>query len=198
MPHEIGFVDRHVFNRDQFIVADKFHHAVNQDKWVAMRNRVENPTDIERGLRGLHRHRLSLLFRLTLFAILQFLEECFRQFGIDRVTGSRRHDMRLQRHPEQHHVAPDIENLMPHEFILKSQRLLRENLVAFDDHRAIERTALDLTEFQQFFDIFVDRKRAGGGDLRDIGIRINRQRKMLGMNPTIVGRRAGNFQFVTR
>ena len=61
---------------------------------------------------------------------------------------------------------------MTDKFILKAERLLRDYLVTLNHDGTIETAPLDLTELEQLFDIFVNRKCACGGDLSDIGLGI--------------------------
>ncbi len=134
---------------------------------------------------------------LGAFAFLfEFGEEELGELGVDRMAGARCDDVRLERHAEKHNVANDIEDLVANELVLKAEAFLGENLVALDDDGAVERAALDLAELEQLLDVLVNRERARGGDLRHIDVGVDREREMLRVNATVVGRGAGDLEFI--
>jgi len=67
--------------------------------------------------------------------------------------------------------------------------LCRSDLVALEDDRGVERAALDETLLDEAFDVLVDRERAGRGDLRLVGLGVDVDRKVLGVDAA--GRRRG-------
>jgi hypothetical protein len=83
---------------------------------------------------------------------------------------------------------------VPHKLVAKTQRFLRNDLVALDDDRAVQAAAFDLAQLDELLDVLVDGEGPGGGDLGDVDVRIDGQRQVLGVNATVVGRRAGDFQ----
>ena len=163
-----------------------------------MRNGVEYPADIERGLNRQLNFGLSRLggFLAAFFPSLIFVEQDLGQFGVERMAGTRGHDVRLQRDAEQCDVADDIEDLVAHEFVGETERLFRDDLVTLDHDGAIERTTLDLAQLDELLDILVDGKGARRRHLRDVDIGIDGQREMLGMNAAIIRTRAGNLQAI--
>ena len=114
------------------------------------------------------------------------------------MPGPRGDDVRLERQPEQHHVADDIENLVPDELVLKAQRLLGDDLVAANHNGAVQGTPTNFPELQQLLNVLVNREGSRRRDSRFIGLGIDGQRQILGMNAPVVRRRARNLEFVTR
>ena len=197
MALKIRLVDAHVLDRNERIAPHELHDAVDHHKGITVRQRVENTPDIEGRLVG-HDHCRTRLFLRPLFTFLQLGGERLGQFGVDRMTGARGDNVRLQRHAQQRDVTDDIQNLVAHELILKAQAFLRNDLIALDHDRAIERAAFDLAELEQLLDVLVNRERPRGRDLRHVGIRIDEQRQMLRVNAPIIGRGAGDPEIIRR
>ena len=114
------------------------------------------------------------------------------------MPGPRGDDVRLKWDAQQQHVPDDIENLVTNELVFEPQRLLGNDFVATNDNGAIQRTTANLPKLQQLFDVLVDRERPGRRDLGLIDLGIDRERKVLRVDPTIVGGGAGDLQRVAR
>jgi len=141
---------------------------------------------------------VSRLFLRALLPLFEFLEKLFGQLRVDVMSRTCGNDVRLERQAEQHDIANDIEDLVADEFVLKAQAFFRKDLVAADDDGAVEAAAFDFAHLHQFFDVFVNRERAGSGDLRHVRVRIDVEREMLRVNTAVVSRRAGDTQRVAR
>jgi hypothetical protein len=108
--------------------------------------------DIERGLGGavgvLGAGRLDgLLFRTFLPVPGVFLpESTLVSSALSAWPGRVATMCALSGRPSSVHVADDVEDLVAHELVVEAQGLLRDDLVALDDDRAVERAALDLAE----------------------------------------------------
>ena len=177
---EIRLVDRDVLDRDELVLADELDHAVDHHERIAVRQRVEDAADIERGLGRRARPcgaRLGRLLRRPFSAPRSFSKSALVSSALIAWPGPRGDDVRLERHAEQHDVADDIEDLVAHELVLEAQRLLRDDLVALDDDGAVERAALDLAQLEQLLDVLVDREGARRRDLRHVDLRVDRRAK---------------------
>ena len=114
------------------------------------------------------------------------------------MPGTDRDDMGMERPAEQQDVADDIQNLVTNKFVGKAERLFRDDLVPLQNDGAIETPTLDLAHLDQLLDILIDRERPGRRDLGRVDFRIDRDRKVLGMDAAIVGRGAGDLQLIGR
>src|SRR5437773_6608902 len=66
---------------------------------------------------------------------------------------------------DQREVADNVEDFVPDEFVLKTQRLFDQDCVAAHHHRIFQTTALDQIFLHQRLDLFVVDKRPGRRDL---------------------------------
>ena len=70
---------------------------------------------------GRQHHRRARLFLRPFPAFLELRKKQLREFSVNRMAGTRRDDVRLERQTQQHDVADDIEDLVTDEFVGPAQ-----------------------------------------------------------------------------
>ena len=96
---------------------------------------------------------------------------------------------------EEHEVADDVENLVPHKFVVETQRMLAEHGVAADDDGALQRAAFDQALLHQRGDVLIKNKSAGRGDFLFVILRGNLGGEKLGRASFRPHVGAGNAEF---
>ena len=113
------------------------------------------------------------------------------------MSRAHRHDVGVEAAPQKGDIAQNIEDLVADELVFEPEGLLGEDFVPLDDDRAVEAATLNFPEFEEFLNILVDSEGAGRGDLGDVGIRIDIEGQVLGVDAPVVGGSAGDFQGLT-
>src|SRR5947207_15624949 len=115
MALEIWLADRHRFYRSDFCVGFETDHAIDHQKWKAMRKNLHYLIDVETTLawRESARYRQGTRPRIL-------PSKSADQLRIHAVAGLRREDSTANARTEQREIAAELVDLMAHEFISKA------------------------------------------------------------------------------
>ena len=196
---EVRFVNSDVLDCDEGVLVD-LDDAVDHHERVAMGQGVEDLADVERrasgGRRGFDFLAGGSGFGLGGLGFLPLLTDGRSEAGVERVSRADRDDVGLETDAREDDVAEDIEDLVTDELVLEAQGLLADDLVALEDDGGVERAALDETLLDKAFDFLVDGERAGRGNLRFVGLRVDVDGQVLRVDAAVVGGRARDAQSV--
>src|SRR5262249_27304073 len=159
MPGKVRLVYRYCFHSGTFGLAFKAKDAVDHQKRVAMRQDFHHLVNVETAFSGWDcspprkRRNLGMLFHHRP-----------RQLRIGSMSRFHGDDVTANTCPDQCEITDDVENLVPREFVGKTQRFFAQDSVSANDNRIFQTAAFNQILLHQLCDFFVINKRARGCD----------------------------------